>query len=71
MSRNLKIGIAVIVLGGLAVTILIVALIIANLGAIATWIGFDDALNLDGRQGAIGFVLHPGSARAKRDSMRG
>ena len=59
MSRNLKIAIGIIVLGGLAVTIVIVALIIANLGAIATWIGFDDALNLDGRQGAIGMLLHP------------
>ena len=59
MSRNLKIAAALVVLGGLAVTIVVVALIIANLGAIATWIGFDDALNLDGRQGAIGMLLHP------------
>ena len=59
MSRNLKIAIGVVVLGGLAVTLVVLALIIANLGAIATWIGFDDALNLDGRQGAIGMLLNP------------
>ena len=59
MSRNLKIAIGVIVLGGLVGTILVLALVIANLGAIATWIGFDDALNLDGRQGALGMILNP------------
>ena len=37
---------------------------LANLGAIATWIGFDDAGNLNGRDGAIGLLLNP-EARVK------
>ena len=58
MSRNLKIGI-VIALIGLIGTIVVLGLVIANLGAIAAWIGFDAAGNLNGREGAIGLLLHP------------
>ncbi len=58
MSRNLKIavGIAVLALIGL---VIVLALVITNLGAIATWIGFDDAGNLNGREGALGMLLNP------------
>ena len=58
MSRNLKIGIGagLIALIGLVV---VLALIVANLGAIAAWIGFDAAGNLNGREGAIGLLLNP------------
>ena len=58
MSRNLKIGIGIslIALIGLVV---VLGLLIANLGAIAAWIGFDDAGNLNGREGAIGLLLNP------------
>ena len=63
MSRNVKIGIGIGAIG-LIGTLLILALLIANLGAIATWIGFDASGNLDGRSGAIGMLLHP-EARAQ------
>ena len=56
INRNLAIGIGV---GGLIVTLLILVLIITNLGAIATWIGFDEAGNLNGREGAVGMLLNP------------
>ena len=58
MSRNLKIavGIAVLALIGL---VIVLALVITNLGAITTWIGFDDAGNLNGRAGALGMLLNP------------
>ena len=58
MSQNLKIavGIAVFALIGL---VIVLALVITNLGAIATWIGFDDAGNLNGREGALGMLLNP------------
>ena len=58
MSRNLKIGIGIgaIALIGL---VLVLGLILANLGAIATWIGFDEGGNLNGREGAIGLLLNP------------
>ena len=58
MSLKVKLGIAAAV-SGLVITLLVVLLIIANLGAIAAWIGFDEAGNLDGRQGAIGMLLNP------------
>ena len=58
MSRNLKIGIGVVIVA-LVGLLVVLALIIANLGAIAAWIGFDDAGNLDGRRGAIGMLLNP------------
>ncbi len=58
MSRNLKIaiGVGILALVGL---IIVLALVVTNLGAIMTWIGFDDAGNLDGRQGALGLLLNP------------
>lgn len=56
MSRNLKIGIG---FGTVVVTLLIIGLVIVNLGAIATWIGFDDAGNLNGREGALGMLFNP------------
>lgn len=56
ISRNLKIGIG---LGAVAVTVIILLLIIVNLGAIGTWIGFDDAGSLNGREGALGMLLNP------------
>ena len=58
MSRNLKIAIG---FGFVAVVglIIVLALIVANLGPIMTWIGFDNAGNLDGRQGALGLLLNP------------
>ncbi len=58
MSRNVKIGIAAgaISLVGL---VLVLALVLTNLSLIATWIGFDDAGNLNGREGAIGLLLNP------------
>ena len=59
MSRNVKIGIGVALIGFIVVTLVVLALIIANLGAIAAWIGFDEAGNLDGRRGAIGMLLNP------------
>jgi len=43
----------------LLATLLVLALILANLGAIATWIGFDEAGNINGRAGAIGLLLNP------------
>ena len=58
MSRNVKIAVGmsfVLVVGA----IIVIALIVANLGAIATWIGFDDAGNLNGREGAIGLLFNP------------
>ena len=58
MSLKVKLGIAAVLIG-LAVTLLVVALVIANLSAIAAWIGFDEAGNLDGRRGAIGMLLNP------------
>ncbi|MCY4146007.1 MAG: NADH-quinone oxidoreductase subunit NuoH [Chloroflexi bacterium] len=58
MSRNVRLGIVAAVIG-LALAVLVVGLVIANLGAIAAWIGFDEAGNLDGRQGAIGMLLNP------------
>ncbi len=58
MSRNLKIGIGAALIG-LIGTIVVLVLVIANLGAIAAWIGFDDAGNLNGREGAIGLLLNP------------
>jgi len=58
MSRNLKIGIGVGVLAVVAITLV---LVITNLSAIATWIGFDSAGNLNGREGAIGMLLSPES----------
>ena len=58
MSRNLKIIIA-IALVHIVALVVVVALVIANLSAIATWIGFDEAGNLDGRQGALGMILNP------------
>ena len=59
MSRNLKIGIVIGVIAFIGLTLLAVALVIANLGAIAAWIGFDEAGNLNGREGAIGMLLNP------------
>ena len=58
MSRNLKIaiGLALIAVVGL---VIVLALIVANISAIMAWIGFDDAGNLDGRQGALGLLLNP------------
>ncbi len=56
LSRNQKIGIGVGLLAGAVITLL---LIISNLGAIATWIGFDEAGSLNGREGAIGMLLNP------------
>ena len=58
MSRNLKIVIAVALVHIVALVI-VAALVIANLSALATWIGFDEAGNLDGRQGALGMILNP------------
>ena len=58
MSRNLKIGIGIGVVALIGL-LLVLALILANLGAIANWIGFDDAGNLNGREGAIGLLLNP------------
>lgn len=56
LSRNQKIGIGV---GILAVVVIMLVLIVANLGAIAAWIGFDEAGNLNGREGAVGILLNP------------
>lgn len=58
LSQRQKIGIGV---GVLAVIAIILLLIITNLGAIATWIGFDEAGNLTGREGAVGMLLSPES----------
>ena len=58
MSRNVKIGIGVGVIALIGLVV-VFALVVANLGAIAAWIGFDDAGNLDGRRGAIGMLLNP------------
>ena len=58
MSRNLKIGIGVGLISLIGM-IVVLALLLANLGAIAAWIGFDDAGNLNGREGAIGLLLNP------------
>lgn len=59
MSRNQKIALGVGV-GGLVVTLLIVILIVSNISAIASWIGFDDSgTNINGREGAIGMLLNP------------
>ncbi|MYD10049.1 MAG: NADH-quinone oxidoreductase subunit NuoH [Chloroflexi bacterium] len=58
MSRNLKIGIGIGVTALIGLVV-VLALVIANLGAIATWIGFDAAGNLNGREGAIGLLLNP------------
>ena len=58
MSRNAKIAIGlgfVLVVG----TIIVIALVIANLSAIADWIGFDESGNLYGREGALGMLLNP------------
>lgn len=56
INRNLLIGVGV---GGAVVTLLVIILIITNLGAIATWIGFDEVGNLNGREGAIGMIFNP------------
>lgn len=58
MSRNVKIGIGVVIVALIGLVV-VLALVLANLGAIAAWIGFDDAGNLNGRQGAIGMLLNP------------
>ena len=58
MSRNAKIGIGVVIVALIGLVV-VLALVLANLGAIAAWIGFDDAGNLNGRQGAIGMLLNP------------
>ena len=58
LSQRQKIGIGI---GVLAVVAIVLLLIITNLGAIATWIGFDEAGNLNGREGAIGMLLSPES----------
>ena len=42
MSRNQKIGLGVAVCG-LIVTLIIVILIVTNISAIASWIGFDES----------------------------
>ena len=70
MSRNLRIAIG---LGFVAVVglIIVLALIVANLGPIMTWIGFDDAGNLDGPSRRAGSAAQSRSACTKRDSMRG
>jgi len=61
MSRNQKIGLGVGV-AGLVVTLLVVILIVSNISAIASWIGFDDSgTNINGREGAIGMLLNPES----------
>ena len=59
MSRNVKIAIALGAIAFIVVTLVVLALMIANLGAIAAWIGFDEAGNLNGRAGAIGLLLNP------------
>ncbi len=59
MSRTAKIGIAIALLVALVGTLLLLALAIANLNAIAAWIGFDEAGNLNGREGALGMLLNP------------
>ena len=57
IDRRLIIGIGV---GGLVVTLLIIGLVIANIQAISMWVGFDETgTNIDGRSGAIGFLLNP------------
>lgn len=56
MSRNLLIGIGI---AAVAVTVIALAVIVINLGAIGAWLGFDEAGNLNGREGAIGMLLHP------------
>ena len=44
----------------MALVVIILLLIITNITAIATWIGFDDTgTNIDGRKGAIGMLLNP------------
>ncbi len=58
MSRNLKIGIGIGVIALIGL-IIVLGLVIANLSAIAAWIGFDAAGNLNGREGAIGLLLNP------------
>ena len=59
MSRNQKIALGVGA-GGLIVTLFVVILIISNISAIASWIGFDDSgTNINGREGAIGMLLNP------------
>ena len=68
MSRNLKIGIAAAVLALIGLVV-VLALILTNLGLIATWIGFDDAGNLNGREGAIGLLLNPEARVTECDSM--
>jgi NADH-quinone oxidoreductase subunit H len=54
LSQGQKVGIGV-----LAVSVVVLFLVATNLGAIATWIGFDEAGNLNGREGAIGMLLTP------------
>ncbi len=56
MSRNLLIGMGI---AAVAVTIIALAVIVINLGAIGAWLGFDEAGNLNGREGAVGMLLHP------------
>ncbi len=56
MSRNLKIGIG---LGIVALMVIAMVMIVVNLGAVGAWLGFDEAGNLNGREGALGMLLNP------------